>query len=152
MSASWPAEVINVNQSMNQDPTPSDVVVIGGGAAGLSAALVLGRARRSVVVIDAGEPRNKPAAHMQGYLSRDGLPPAELLAIGRGEVARYGVAIVPGSVERLEGDADHGFVVHLGDGTELRARRLVVATGGRDGIPDLPGVAERWGRAGREPC
>ena len=74
-----------------------DVVVVGGGAAGLSAALVLGRARRRVAVIDAGSPRNAPAAHMQGFLSRDGLAPAELLALGREEVERYGVAIVRGS-------------------------------------------------------
>ena len=77
-----------------------DVVVVGGGAAGLSAALVLGRARRRVVVIDAGSPRNAPAAHMQGFLSRDGLPPADLLAFGREEVEGYGVAIVRGSVDR----------------------------------------------------
>jgi thioredoxin reductase len=73
---------------------PHDVAIIGGGAAGLSAALVLGRARRRVVVIDAGEPRNAPASHMQGFLSRDGMPPAELLRAGREEVRRYGVEIV----------------------------------------------------------
>ena len=67
-----------------------DVVVIGGGAAGLSAALVLARARRNVAVVDAGEPRNAPAAHMHGYLSRDGLPPRDLLSAGRAEVAGYG--------------------------------------------------------------
>ena len=66
-----------------------DVVIIGGGAAGLSAALVLSRARRKVMVVDAGEPRNAPAAHLQGFLSRDGLPPRELLAAGRAEVERY---------------------------------------------------------------
>lgn len=71
-----------------------DVVVVGGGAAGLSAALVLGRARRRTIVVDAGEPRNAPAAHMQGFLSRDGMAPAEFLAIGREEIARYGVELV----------------------------------------------------------
>ncbi len=71
-----------------------DVVVIGGGAAGLSAALVLGRARRQVAVIDAGAPRNAPAEHMQGYLSRDGIPPGDLLAAGRTEVAGYGVDLI----------------------------------------------------------
>ena len=70
-----------------------DVAIVGGGAAGLSAALVLGRARRRVAVIDAGAPRNAPAAHMQGFLSRDGMPPAELLAAGRAEVAGYGVDV-----------------------------------------------------------
>ncbi len=78
-------------QSTEQHRTESyEVVVIGGGAAGLSAALILGRARCSTLVIDAGEPRNAPAAHMQGYLSRDGMPPAEFLAVGRAEIARYG--------------------------------------------------------------
>jgi thioredoxin reductase len=72
-----------------------DVVVLGG-AAGLSAALVLSRARRRVAVVDAGEPRNAPAAHMHGYLSRDGLPPAELLAAGRAEAQRYGTTLVHG--------------------------------------------------------
>ena len=71
-----------------------DVVVVGGGAAGLSAALVLGRARRRVAIVDAGMPRNAPAAHMQGFLSRDGMPPADFLAAGRAEVARYGVELV----------------------------------------------------------
>src|SRR5918911_448751 len=69
---------------------PYDVVIVGGGAPGLSAALVLGRARRRVLVVDAGSPRNAPAAHMQGYLSRDGMPPGDLLALGRAEVTGYG--------------------------------------------------------------
>ena len=71
--------------------TTHDVAIVGGGAAGLSAALVLGRARRRVVLIDAGEPRNAPASHMHGFLSRDGMPPAELLEAGRAEAAGYGV-------------------------------------------------------------
>ena len=79
-----------------------DVVIVGGGAAGLSAALVLGRARRRVAVIDAGAPRNAPAAHMQGYLSRDGMPPADLLAIGKTEVAGYGVEIIEDVVRRID--------------------------------------------------
>ena len=119
-----------------------DVIVVGGGAAGLSAALVLGRARRRVAVIDAGEPRNKPAAHMQGYLSRDGMPPAELLAAGREEVQAYGVELIAGRVARITPELE----VELSDGRVLHARRLVLATGVRDEIPDLPGVRERWGR------
>ncbi|NUR74504.1 MAG: NAD(P)/FAD-dependent oxidoreductase [Hamadaea sp.] len=119
-----------------------DVVVIGGGAAGLNAALVLGRARRRVAVVDAGEPRNAPAAHMQGFLSRDGMPPAELLSVGRAEVAGYGVDLVDGRVAGIE----PGFAVRLTDGTTLGARRIVVATGLRDELPEVPGVAERWGR------
>lgn len=119
-----------------------DVVVVGGGAAGLSAALVLGRARRRVVVVDAGVPRNAPAAHMQGFLSRDGMPPGELLAAGRAELATYGVEVVRDAVVGV----DAGFVVRLGSGTTLHARRVLVTTGVRDELPDLPGVRERWGR------
>lgn len=121
---------------------PYDVVIVGGGAAGLSAALVLGRARRRVAVVDAGAPRNAPAAHMQGYLSRDGLPPAELVALGRREVAGYGVELVEDVVDRIEA----GFTVHLGSGGELAARRVLVTTGLRDDLPAIPGVRERWGR------
>ena len=81
--------------------THHDVAVVGGGAAGLSAALVLSRARRTVLVVDAGTPRNAPAAHMHGFLSRDGYPPGELLAIGRNEVKGYGGEIVAGTVTDL---------------------------------------------------
>src|SRR5688500_2171219 len=113
-----------------------DVVVVGGGAAGLSAALVLGRARRRVGVLDAGAPRNAPAARMQGYLSRDGMPPAKLLAAGRDEVSGYGVELVDDTATAIE----HGFVVRLGSGRQLPARRILVATGLRDELPDIPGV------------
>ena len=119
-----------------------DVVIVGGGAAGLSAALVLGRARRSVAVIDAGAPRNAPAAHMQGFLSRDGMPPAELLAAGRAEVVGYGVEIVDGPVTGIE----PGFVVHLASGGSVSARRVLVTTGVTDDLPAIAGVRERWGR------
>jgi thioredoxin reductase len=119
------------------------VVVIGGGAAGLSAALVLGRARHRTLVIDAGEPRNAPAAHMQGYLSRDGMPPAEFLAAGREEIARYGVELVRDRVVRVEKGED--FTVVSAGGRSVRARRLVVATGLKDELPTVPGVAERFG-------
>jgi thioredoxin reductase len=124
------------------EPQHYDVVIVGGGAAGLSAALVLGRARRRVAVIDAGAPRNAPAAHMHGYLSRDGMPPADLLATGRSEVTGYGVEIVEDSVVSI----DPGFAVRCGGGRVLTARRILVATGVTDEIPDLPGVRERWGR------
>lgn len=119
-----------------------DVVIVGGGAAGLSAALVLGRARRRVAVVDAGAPRNAPAAHMQGFLSRDGLPPAELLAIGRAEVSGYGVELIEDHVVGIEA----GFSVRLAGGQVLDARRILVATGVRDELPEIPGVRERWGR------
>jgi thioredoxin reductase len=121
-----------------------DVVVIGGGAAGLSAALVLSRARRSVLVVDAGEPRNGPASHMHGYLSRDGLPPAELLMIGRSEVGSYGGEIIEGTVTNLVPDGRIGFWVLFADGRRVSARRLLVTTGLRDELPDIPGLRERW--------
>jgi len=127
------------------DMNEYDVAVVGGGAAGLSAALVLTRARRRVVVIDSGHPRNAPAAHMHGFLSRDGMPPAELLAAGRDEVIGYGGQLVSGTVVDAHPHED-GFEVTLSDGHALTARRLLVTTGLRDEVPDLPGVRERWGR------
>ncbi|MYW69704.1 FAD-dependent oxidoreductase [Streptomyces sp. SID8379] len=123
-----------------------EVVVVGGGAAGLSAALILGRSRRSVLVIDAGEPRNAPAAHMHGYPSRDGMPPGEFLAEVRREVAEYGVELVRDRVTAAESDGSGEFDVTLADGGRVHARRLVIATGLVDELPDVPGVAERWGR------
>ncbi len=123
-----------------------DVVVIGGGAAGLSAALVLSRARRKVLVVDSGAPRNAPAAHMHGFLSRDGLPPGELLAVGRDEVKRYGGEILAGAVTELVPNGKCGFWVLLSDGQRVSARRLLVATGLRDELPDIPGLRDRWAR------
>jgi thioredoxin reductase len=119
-----------------------DVVVVGGGAAGLSAALVLARARRTVAVVDAGGPRNAPAAHMHGFLSRDGMPPHDLVAAGRAEVAGYGGSLIDDTVV----DVAPGFYVRLAGGSSLHARRILVATGLRDELPDIPGVRERWGR------
>ena len=119
-----------------------DVAIVGGGAAGLSAALVLGRARRRVVVIDAGAPRNAPAAHMQGFLSRDGMPPAELLAQGRIEVTRYGVEVLSDQVVHI----GPGFAVRLASSRDIAARRILMATGVSDELPDIPGVRQRWGK------
>ncbi|NGO77225.1 NAD(P)/FAD-dependent oxidoreductase [Streptomyces sp. YC504] len=124
---------------------PYDAVVIGGGASGLSTALVLGRARRKVAVVDAGAPRNTPAAHMQGFLSRDGMPPAELLEVGRAEVARYGVDFIEGEADHIE-QVEPGFAVYLAGGPVLRSRHVVLASGLRDDLPDIPGVRDRWGR------
>ena len=127
-----------------------DVVVVGGGAAGLSGALALVRARRSVLVVDGGQPRNAVAAHVHNYLSREGATPSELLAAGRAEVTGYGGQVISGSVtsvERLNSQDDHSsFHVVLADGSHVHARRLLVATGLVDELPDVPGVAERWGR------
>jgi thioredoxin reductase len=118
------------------------VAVVGGGPAGLSAALVLGRARRRVAVIDAGAPRNAPAAHMQGFLSRDGMPPAALLRAGRAEVQAYAVELLDDQVVAV---AD-GFSLRLAGGRSLTARRLLLATGASDVLPDIRGARERWGR------
>ena len=123
-----------------------DVVVVGGGAAGLSAALVLSRARRRVLVVDSGAPRNTAAQHMQGFLSRDGMPPARLLEEGRREVESYGAQIRTGSVAELVSCGSKGFTAILDDRTRVTARRLVVTTGLRDELPDIPGLQERWAR------
>jgi thioredoxin reductase len=124
------------------DKATYDVVVVGGGAAGLSAALVLGRARRRVALIDGGAPRNAPAAHMHGFLSRDGMPPSELLAVGRDEATTYGVELIADRVVSVE----PGFTVGLAGGEVVAARRLLLATGATDGFPEIPGLKERWGR------
>ncbi|HEX8081361.1 MAG TPA: methyltransferase domain-containing protein [Jatrophihabitans sp.] len=122
-----------------------DVVVVGGGAAGLSAALVLARARRAVAVIDAGQPRNAPAAGVHGLLGREGISPAELVQTGRREVQGYGGLVLDGEV----GEAcrrEDGFEVRLADGRVLVASRLLVTTGLVDELPDVAGVRQRWGR------
>ena len=119
-----------------------DVVIAGGGAAGLSAALVLGRARRRVTVIDAGAPRNAPAAHMHGFLSRHGMPAAGLLAKGREEVAGYGMELVRDQVLGI----GPGFTVRLASARTVTARRILIATGAGDDLPAIPGVRQRWGQ------
>ena len=135
-------EVVEVAEQLRDG---YDVVVVGGGAAGLSGALMLARVRRSVVVIDAGAPRNAPAAGVHGLLGRDGIRPAELLKRGRAEVHRYGGQVVAGEVATAA-RGTQGFTVALVDGRSVRARRLLVATGLVDQLPDVPCVRERWGR------
>ncbi|CAL9272668.1 NADH dehydrogenase [Streptomyces sp. SudanB5_2050] len=135
------------NKGLSNDPDTADrydVVVVGGGAAGLSAALVLGRSRLRTLVVDAGEPRNAPSDHMQGFLTRDGMAPAEFLALGREEIARYGVELVRDRAVDVAREED--FTVSLAGGRSVRARRLVVTTGLKDELPEVPGVAERFGR------
>lgn len=122
-----------------------DVVVIGGGPAGLGAALALGRARRSVLVVEGGEPRNAPSGEVHNYLGREGTPPAELLAAGRQEVAWYGGAVLGGEVVAARLDAE-GFAVEVAGGPAVRARRLLVTTGLVDELPAVPGVRELWGK------
>jgi thioredoxin reductase len=125
-------------------PELYDVAVIGGGPAGLNGALMLARSRRSVIVIDAGEPRNAPAAAMHGFLTRDGTPPQALLAAGRKEAAGYGARLVEDTVIGVAA-SDGRFDLTLRDGGEIAARRLLVTTGLVDELPDVPGVRELWG-------
>jgi len=122
-----------------------DVLIIGGGAAGLSAAITLSRARRRVLVVDGGRPRNAPADGVHNYLGREGTPPLELMAIGRGEVEHYGGEVVDGTVVAITGTSG-AFSATLDSGATVTARRVVVATGLRDELPELPGLAARWGR------
>jgi thioredoxin reductase len=130
---------------MTTTQNPWDVVIVGGGSAGLSAALILARARRRVLVLDAGAPRNRFAAHMHGVLSRDGYSPLDLVADGRREVlAADGVietALVTGARA-----TPHGFELTTDTGRVVAARRVVVATGLRDDLPPIEGLAEQWGR------
>jgi thioredoxin reductase len=121
-----------------------DVIVIGAGPAGLSGAVALGRALRSVLVIDSGAPRNAPAEGIHNYLTRDGMTPAEFRAAGQAEAEGYGARFVDGEVVTAGGSADD-FTVTLADGSAHRARRLLVTTGLVDGLPNVPGLAERWG-------
>jgi thioredoxin reductase len=122
-----------------------DVLIIGGGAAGLSAALILARARRRVLVLDAHEPRNRFAPHMHGVLSRDGYSPLDLVADGYREVRAVDGVIENARVVETRAIAD-GFEVVTEAGVRVTGRRLIVATGTRDQLPDVPGLAEQWGR------
>ncbi|TCJ99746.1 NAD(P)/FAD-dependent oxidoreductase [Nocardia alba] len=161
---------------MTQLDDSYDVVVLGGGAAGLNAALMLARSRRSVAVIDAGDPRNAPAEGVHGLLGREGMSPRELLELGRAEVRGYGGHVVSGQVvtvgrwtapvsgigqadsvaglpDSVTGVADRdvadsdidGFVVTLADERTVLARRILVATGLADELPEVAGLREHWG-------
>ena len=128
-----------------------DVVVVGGGAAGLAGGLTTARALRSTLVVDAGQPRNAPADGVHNYLGREGTPPRELVAFGRAEVEAYGGQVLQGTATSAERLADGGpgaarFRVGLADGRSVLARRLLVTTGAGDVLPDVPGLAQRWGR------
>lgn len=122
-----------------------DAIIIGGGAAGLSAALQLGRSRRTVTVVDAGQPRNAPSPAAHGFLTRDGVAPLELARLGRADLEPYDVRVIDGTVVSAE-KVDGVFHVALADGTTIEAPRLLVTTGVVDELPDIPGLAERWGQ------
>ncbi|MCA8063776.1 NAD(P)/FAD-dependent oxidoreductase [Burkholderia sp. AU38729] len=123
-----------------------EVIVIGGSFAGLSAAMQLARARRRVLVVDAGRPRNRFAAHAHGFFGQDGKPPAQIVEQAAAQLAAYPtVQRIAGDVRTAERDADGRFHVTLADGSRASADRLILATGIRDALPALPGLAERWG-------
>ncbi|MEX2426144.1 MAG: NAD(P)/FAD-dependent oxidoreductase [Thermomicrobiaceae bacterium] len=126
--------------------TMFDAIIIGGSYAGMAAALQLARARRTVLVIDAGERRNRFAASSHGLLGQDGRSPAEIANEARAQLLKYpNVTWVEGAAIHVEKSGDE-FIVHSDAGEVLNARRLVLATGVRDELPEIPGLAERWGK------
>ncbi|KPL85576.1 NAD(P)/FAD-dependent oxidoreductase [Herpetosiphon geysericola] len=122
-----------------------DVIIVGGSVAGLSAALVLGRARRNVVVLDSQQPRNAQSPGVHNFLSRDGILPAELRQIGRDQLKPYPSVEVRFATAEHAQAIDGGFVVTLDDGSELRSRKLLIASGVIDELPAIEGMAELWG-------
>ena len=135
---------------MLPDPANSlyDVVIVGAGPAGLSAALILGRARRTVLICDNGRPRNAESHALHGYLTRDGIHPREFLALGRNELKPYStVSLRTITVLDARCEDDGRFTVTLADGTTVRSRKLLVATGVCDNLPDIPGIQAMYGRS-----
>src|SRR4028118_2335641 len=134
-----------VQETDRRDPR-YDVVVVGGGSAGLGAALVLGRSRRRTLVLDAGEPRNAPSSGVHGFFSRDGILPKELLRIGREQLEPY-PSVEMRSARATGASGENGdFEVTLNDRALVRSRKLLLATGVVDELPDKPGFKELWGR------
>ena len=122
-----------------------DALVVGGGFAGLSAALLLARTRRRVLVLDAGLPRNRFAAHSHGVLAQDGRSGSAILADARTQLAAYSNATMLGTTVQAIAGSDGDFVVATTDGGTFGARKLLLAIGVADTLPELPGLAERWG-------
>lgn len=141
------------DSARDTDPPEHEVVVVGGGPAGLQAALTLGRVHRDTVLVDAGQGRNAPASHLHNLITRDGTDPAEFRRLAREELRAYPtVEVREGRVTSLrpaEGTTGESgrtaYLVELEDGTRLRARGVILATGVRDELPDIPGIAELWG-------
>jgi thioredoxin reductase len=125
-----------------------DAIIVGRGPAGLAAALTLGRSHRRVLLLDAGQGRNAPAAAVHNLLAHDGTPPEKLRRIGREQLTRYpSVELRQGTVDGAHALADEGFRLHLGGGERVEARRLLLATGLADELPAIDGLAPLWGRS-----
>lgn len=150
---------MNQNQTSDipdtrRSPQTLDVLIAGGGAAGLAAAVTLARSRRSVTVVDGGQPRNAPADGVHALLGREGVSPAELLATGRREVTGYGGQVLDGEIAAVRRLEDGRFEATLAgsagpagpEGMVLTANNLLIATGLTDELPEVPGLAEHWGR------
>jgi thioredoxin reductase len=129
-----------------EKPIPYDVVIVGGGPAGLSAALIFGRARKRVALFDAGSPRNAAATHINGFVTRDGTPPAEFRRIGREQLRAYpAVEVRDAAIESITREGEL-FTVSVGD-ERIEARRVLLCVGMIDELPDLPGARELWGKS-----
>lgn len=123
-----------------------DVIIVGGGPAGLNAAVVLGRCRRSVLLFDTGNQRNLASEGMHNYLTQDGILPTDFIKSSRKEAEKYGVKLVNKGVQRARRQADGLFKVIDVDGKEYFSRRLLIATGLRDNVPDVPGMEQYYGK------
>jgi thioredoxin reductase len=136
--------------SVHEKASPSvyDVIIIGAGPAGLSAALILGRCRRTVLVCDNGKPRNAASRALHGYLTRDGIDPRDFRSVGRSELARYEtVHLMNIAAADARCEARGRFTVTLADGSIARSRKLLVATGVCDNLPEIDGIEELYGRS-----
>ena len=123
-----------------------DVIVVGGSYAGMSAALQIARARRRVLIVDSGMPRNRFAAVSHGFLANDGRSPEEIASDGRAELTKYPTIVWKQAIVDGAAKDEHCFVISTEDGTTYEAKRVVLATGVQDDLPDIPGLKERWGK------
>lgn len=124
-----------------------DAIIVGGGPAGLSAALILGRALRTVLVVDDAQPRNAPADESHGFITRDGARPAELLQHARSDVSQYPSIAFSNDTAVAAAKCDGAFTVQLRSGATVSGKKLLLATGVFDQLPDIAGLRERWGKS-----